>query len=294
MIPNSYMKNSKQPLMQDTLIKNQARIAAELPFVRSDLDNFDDSIIGYLKRHGRLWKTLTWIAIAVSLMISSDIYLGLQSAGDVLAISAIVAGFYLASIQKKMDTAYIKHFAEIMKYSFLPKFSLGSVDAALFETGMGNTVNGAASGTYAGKRTHFFEDSFSVETGRTTTTLYHTVLEITFSKTIPTLGVFSISETELVVLAAAEAMTHISLEGNFNKYFSVYAPHGDQVLALQVLAPNLMAELMENYGMLSFELKKDKLYIYRSGAAAGMKSKDILELYALADRLIPIIEKIQK
>ena len=57
----------------------------------------------------------------------------------------------------------------------------------------------------------------------------------------------------------------LSLEGDFDRHFRLYAPHGYERDALYVFTPDLMALLIDETGDLDVELRDDRLIVYRPG-----------------------------
>lgn len=55
---------------------------------------------------------------------------------------------------------------------------------------------------------------------------------------------------------------HVHLEGDFHKYFRVYAPNGYQVDARYILTPDVMATLINRAHRYSVELVDTSLYVY--------------------------------
>jgi hypothetical protein len=57
----------------------------------------------------------------------------------------------------------------------------------------------------------------------------------------------------------------LSLEGDFDRHFRLYAPTGYERDALYVFTPDLMALLIDEAGDLDVEIRDDKLMVYRPG-----------------------------
>lgn len=57
----------------------------------------------------------------------------------------------------------------------------------------------------------------------------------------------------------------LELEGDFNKYFTVYCAEGYGPDALYILTPDVMAALVDNAGGRDVELVDDHIYLYQSG-----------------------------
>jgi hypothetical protein len=77
----------------------------------------------------------------------------------------------------------------------------------------------------------------------------------------------------------------LSLEGNFNKFFTLYAPTQYERDALYVFAPDLMALLIDNAADFDVEIVDNQLFVYSN------KPFDMLSpaTYALVQRLVATI-----
>ncbi len=88
----------------------------------------------------------------------------------------------------------------------------------------------------------------------------------------------------------------LHLEGDFPKYFKVYAEADKQVLSLQILSPDLMATLIDKLEQFDFEIKGKHLKIYVVGAQKNQSSMrsliSVLETLA-KDLKIERMNKIQ-
>ncbi len=77
----------------------------------------------------------------------------------------------------------------------------------------------------------------------------------------------------------------LSLEGNFDQYFTLYAPKEYEHDALYVFTPDLMALLIDNVADFDVEVVKDRIYVYSS------KQFDLSDK-ATMERLFHIIDVI--
>lgn len=78
----------------------------------------------------------------------------------------------------------------------------------------------------------------------------------------------------------------LSLEGDFNNYFTLYAPVGYERDALYIFTPDLMALFVDNSSIFDAEVIDDKLFIYSS-------KFDLVDSSVL-DRLFKIIDTVGK
>lgn len=73
----------------------------------------------------------------------------------------------------------------------------------------------------------------------------------------------------------------LTLEGNFNRYFAVYAPVKHKLHAVDVLAPDVMQILMEHAAYCDVELVDNRLYFYWPLVVAD--KKDYVRMFTTAE-----------
>ena len=76
------------------------------------------------------------------------------------------------------------------------------------------------------------------------------------------IGMFGVGITNLP--SAFKNNQTLSLEGDFDKYFTLYAPEEYERDALYIFTPDLMSLLIDNTAAFDIETVDDKLYIYSS------------------------------
>lgn len=75
----------------------------------------------------------------------------------------------------------------------------------------------------------------------------------------------------------------LSLEGDFNKHFTLYAPKQYERDALYVFTPDVMAALIDNGSGFDMEVIGDELYIYKTGYFNLGSEKDIRSALSIVD-----------
>lgn len=86
------------------------------------------------------------------------------------------------------------------------------------------------------------------------------IVEITLPRVLPQFVIDS--ELENVLPVSFDKSQKIELEGDFHTYFNLYAPDTYGVTALTLLAPDVMAVLMERAALCDIEVVENKLYFY--------------------------------
>ena len=87
----------------------------------------------------------------------------------------------------------------------------------------------------------------------------------------------------------------VELEGDFPRHFKLYCNEGQQVIALQIIAPDIMAYLLDNLLNADIEIVDSQVAIVvRDGAKSLDRLKAAIELANRTDRLIRAVSKVTK
>jgi hypothetical protein len=81
----------------------------------------------------------------------------------------------------------------------------------------------------------------------------------------------------------------LRLEGDFNRYFSLWVTKEFEAEAYEIFTPDIMATLIEKAKNLNFEFIDDKLYIY-NGKIINTK-EEMEKIYSLVDYLADLFKK---
>lgn len=113
------------------------------------------------------------------------------------------------------------------------------------------------------------------------------IMEITLPRVLPHLLIDS--ELEDVVPIVFDKSQKIELEGDFHKYFDLYAPDSYGVSALTILAPDVMQVLMEHTALCDVEIVQNKLYFYWPTPATS--KRDYVQIFETAQAVISKLGK---
>ena len=81
----------------------------------------------------------------------------------------------------------------------------------------------------------------------------------------------------------------LELEGDFNKYFKLYAPRKHHADALYIFTPDVMASLIDSGASYDLELNGRELYIYRNMPFDFTNQSDMVHMTGIIDRIVPEI-----
>lgn len=87
----------------------------------------------------------------------------------------------------------------------------------------------------------------------------------------------------------------VELEGGFSKHFKLYCNEGQQVIALQIIAPDIMAYLLDNLLNADIEIIDNQVAIIsRDGAKTLDQLKASIELAQRIEKLTRAVTKVTK
>ncbi|MDR1033044.1 MAG: hypothetical protein LBL84_03490 [Candidatus Nomurabacteria bacterium] len=130
------------------------------------------------------------------------------------------------------------------------------IDGVFFKRG----VNSFDSFVDLNDRTTCFEHCKTVSHGKNSTSYYFNVVRYDLGRPVPNIlldGQKNINPME-GERYDAQAM---HLEGDFNKHFKVFAPEGYHIDTLQILSPDVMADLVDHAAKYDIELVDHYVYI---------------------------------
>ncbi len=212
-----------------------------------------------------------------------------------LSLFILVIGYGIA--QSRVQNAFMRQFAAANGYSFSPDASMDGMNGAFFRVGYGQRRYDLVGGSYQGHPIELFLYQYTIGEGKRAETYVYTVFRLRFDTAMPDLvleqkkyGVgYSILKT------AASQKEFISLEGDFNKYFTLSVPKGYETEALEVFTPEVMGELIDKCKDLNLEIVGTDLFIYAHGAVG--KEATLLDLYGIAhyfaEQLGPVLARMK-
>ena len=147
-------------------------------------------------------------------------------------------------------------------------------------------------GRYNGNFISFSSFSAIIGEEKTGEPISFTLCETTIPGAVPSVILISQKNTNNLVLLKRAIPDHkeFTLEGDFNKYFSVYTRPNKEREALEILTPDIMVELIKYAELFSFEFNQDRIFV--CGATNLMKRAELeqlreISLY-LAEKLSPV------
>jgi len=211
----------------------------------------------YLKEH--LFLSVIFILLVAALALFSP---NLFLAAIFFIIVAVYSFFY-----KNAQHIFMEQIAEKLKYGYSRIGNLDELTGNLFRIGHSQRMEDVISGKYQNLPIRIFNYYFSIGYGKYRRNYQHTVFEIKLDTLLPNIVLLRkqrflsfLNNVDIKPLIGSKEK--ISLEGNFDNYFSLYVPEDFEIEALQIFTPDIMADFIDKFQALNMEILGDKMYVY--------------------------------
>ena len=243
---------------------------------RSFFDKFGFAIISFVA-----------LAIIVIGFFLSYLFLdGTNSSGDLTIAVISFVGMTLAII--------IYTYLRVIKNIRLTRFAVDNnliyapIDNIINESGMIFNIGRSSQkwDILKSKSEKLFEIGnyqYTIESGKNRKTVSRGYIKIHLNRSLPhivldskknNINILGVSVSNLPVIYKKDQI--LSLEGDFDSYFTLYAPKDYERDALYVFSPDLMALFIDELGTYDAEIVDDALYVY-SNRTFKVLDKDIMQ-----------------
>ena len=209
----------------------------------------------------------------------------------------LIYSFYI-NLRIKFRRAFLEEFAISNNYSFSPTGEVDESFSSIFRIpNSSHNVSSLITGTYGGAELRMFICNTEVGTGKSQSNVTFTVLELVLEGKLPGLllvhngGINTESISTSRWIKKGSGLTNkISLEGDFDKDFTLYSQPNAQIHALEVFTPDLMAILQDNSREHDIEFAGNRIYIYT--ARFITKTEDLNNIFNIAKALIKKVQPV--
>lgn len=264
----------------------------DFPIIDESIESVNKSIFSYIKRH-YLFPAFFLIILLILLIFFSF------ASGDLVLFifCLVIIGVAYVYVRRKIRHAFMQQFAIVNNYAYEIRGFVEEIEAPYLQMGHDRSIEDVVSGVYKECPIRLFNFNCTIGYGKHQRHITFTVCEIHYKTNLPRIFLDAHHNSFLTsdIFARFRGEEIISLEGDFNKYFTLYIPKGYQIEALQIFAPDIMADLIDKSKMFDLEFIADHLYIYSSKAIET--KNDLYEFYDLARLLIvelaPTLERLK-
>lgn len=263
--------------------------ALSQPVTQADIDAYQAT---YPNAGFVLSKTLQTVGIALAVtaivMVFVLIFAGRGEALGILlpvAMGALIFIAYVFANRKKIQRhAKLYKFALANNAQFIANAKDPGYSGAIFDHGHGRTITTAI---VLPDSTEIGNYMYVTGSGKSRSEHHWGYVRVKLVRRLPHMLLDAKSNNifgKLSNLPQSFGRQTLSLEGDFDKYFTLYVPNGYQRDALYVLTPDVMAALVDAGKNFDIEIIDDELFIYGPAIDLGMQSK-IEPLLSVIDRI---------
>jgi hypothetical protein len=205
----------------------------------------------------------------------------------VLIFSIVLWIIVYALVWQNLLVRFLEKFASGMGYSYENTADISSVVGTLFSFGHSQRMSSVVSGKYFGQDTRLFIFSTTEGSGKSKHTYMYSVLEIFFDTMLPDILLNNRKNwltSSQFSLAFPDNERKLSLEGDFQEYFTLHVAKEYEIEALQIFTPDVMQMFIDKAGNMSMEIYKNRVYLYYPSAVS--KKNQLLAIYGLAKDII--------
>lgn len=200
--------------------------------------------------------------------IPGDLVFPLALAGAVTVIAG-VAWYAVASSRLQGETRFrVARFAAANGLEFVPRLVEPEAPGMIFDLGTDRVASEIVR-LSTPRPVEIANYRYVKKTTKTHETFQWSYLAFTLDRELPHIVLDGVgNDSRLlgsnlpVALATAQ---RLSLEGDFDRHFTLYCPEGYETEALYLFTPDLMERFVDAGGDLDVEIVDDRLYVYASG-----------------------------
>lgn len=210
------------------------------------------------------------------------VFIGFVLYGGVLVFGPVIAGVYFTNEIRKNKKYIFKEFATINGWvhgsDVFTEPPLGFRWA-----GHSPVAEDAITGEFAGTNFVLYKYLYTTGHGKYSSDHPTTVIEFQLSAQFPYMLLDSKANREGAVHVPLKSQK-LSLEGDFDSFFQLYAQENEHVDVLSVITPDVMLTSMQSSAFYDIEIFKDRLYIYVEGDHRN--TSQIKELFRGAEMVL--------
>ena len=268
----------------------------------SDLSSFNDTVLDvskstkdfFFNRHPTYIRILILITFLLEIpALFLALFLGLPA----LLLPLALPFYTYWQVHKRMKHLFFTQLATTLGMVYEPLADRTTVSGYFFEIGSGGVPRHILRGNYQGLPIRLYEYQFTVGSGKHKRTYQFIVSEIDTQGNLPHLFVKPDSLYGGLALRNPPGTKILSLEGDFNDHFDVYVPEDSEIEALQILEPDVMVRLIDEFSTFAFECIGTKAYAFKPGSFADNRESMLAHLKLLErlyDELLPELKQVAR
>lgn len=207
-------------------------------------------VVGSMDRSGG------WVGGAVGVVLPVVLF------GGVVALAVFAS---MRSLRARRERLYrLHHFAAANGLTYLPSLDNPALPGMIFNVGSSRSASDLMRGAEP-RFVEFANYRYTTGSGKNRTTHTWGYVAIKLDVPLPHIVLDALGNNGLFgsnLSASFDKDQRLSLEGDFDKYFSLFCPQGYEADALYLFTPDIMARFIDNAAALDVEIVDDWLFFY--------------------------------
>ncbi|MDQ1075022.1 hypothetical protein [Microbacterium sp. SORGH_AS_0969] len=208
---------------------------------------------------------LFFLIVFASVLKEGAIFIGILFGLPVLLCVGVIVGAFFFGLRGDRIAQErrwrLARFAHAVSMEYVPSISEPPLPGSIFQRGSGRT----AVDVLRGREPRFVEVGnyrYTVSNGKNQTTVRWGYIAIKLNVPLPHIVLDASGNN--ISLGTFGRDQHLSLEGDFDRYFRLYCPQGYERDALYLFTPDVMARFIDNAAVFDVEIVDDWLFLYSS------------------------------
>lgn len=181
------------------------------------------------------------------------------------AVAALIVFVSIRSFRARDERWYrLHHFAEANGMTYLPRLDAPALPGMIFSVGSSRSATDLMRGIEP-RFVEFANYRYTTGSGKNRTTHTWGYVAIKLDVPLPHIVLDALGNNGLFgsnLSTSFDRGQRLSLEGDFDRYFSLYCPQGYEADALYLFTPDIMARFIDNAAALDVEIVDDWLLFY--------------------------------
>ncbi|RJQ31328.1 hypothetical protein C4572_02770 [Candidatus Parcubacteria bacterium] len=238
------------------------------------------------------WNTVKvkwyfWLLIVVSVISVTSLFFLRVVKNDLINYAGMIPVFgavaYVASVNKKVRTAFWKNLAELNGWNYKsaddPKREIG----IMFRQGHDQKIYHVIEGEIEGRQFKVFNYHFTIGSGKHRQTFFYTVFVFKFNGTFP--HIYLNNKANHYDIWVNEKLP---VPSEFGKIFSLSAKRGYEIEALEIFTPEVLSKILDGKHTSDIEFVDQRMIIFTDKKIDNIRDletriKQALELEDLLD-----------
>ncbi|MDY0908120.1 hypothetical protein [Microbacterium sp. CFBP9034] len=204
-------------------------------------------------------------------------------------VATAVAIAFVAGTRVAAHRMYrLDRFARANGMSYLPALGTHSLPGLIFGVGNGRMATDVLRGEQP-RFVEFANYEYSTGSGKSRTTHKWGYVAVKLDVPLPHIVLDATGNNGLFgsnLPAAFDKDQRLGLEGDFDRYFSLYCPEGYEADALYLFTPDIMARFIDNVAALDVEIVDDWLLLYAKREFSGLDPATWAWLFSVVGALL--------